>query len=129
MPYATSLTNDLEAGKSGLGVASPCPSCRQCLNDLLPVEAPVFDEYFAGVPPADDLSGQMDARHIALQRIRIQRRFAAFRIKLHAQALDEREIGVVAGQREHASRRQSLLTGSIFDHDFLICDLLHARLE
>src|SRR6266852_9416117 len=114
MPYATSLTNDFGAGKSGLGAAFSCPSCSQCLNDLLPVEAPVFDENFAGVPPADDHSREMDARHIALQRIRIQRRFAAFRIKLHAQALDEREIGVVAGQREHASRGQSLLTGAIF---------------
>src|SRR5260370_11313294 len=107
----------------------PSRSRRQPLDDLLPVEAPVFDKNFAGVPPADDHSGQREARHIALQRIRIQRRFAAFRIKPHTPAFNDREVGMVAGQREHASRGQSLLTGAIFDHNFLIRDLLHARLE
>src|SRR5260370_31970028 len=108
MAYATSLTNDFGAGKSGLGAAFSCPSRSQCLDDLLPVEAPVFDENFAGVPPADDHSREMDARHIALQRIRIQRRFAAVRIELHTQVFNERAIGMVAGQREHAPPGQSL---------------------
>src|SRR5260370_28975601 len=93
------------------------------------MEASVFDENLASMPSADDHSGQMDSRHIALERIRIQRRFAAFRIKPHAQAFNEREIGMVAGQREHAPRGQSLLTVSIFDHDFFLRDALHARLE
>src|SRR5256885_13261982 len=61
-------------------------------NDLLPVEAPVFDENFASMPSADHHAGQMDPRNIALERIRIQRRLAAFRIKPHAQAFNEREI-------------------------------------
>src|SRR5882762_11885994 len=99
MPYTMSLANEFGASKFGLCVSLPCGSRLQCLNDLLAVEAPVFYENLAGVPSADHHSRQMDARHIALQRIRIQRRPAAFRIQLHAQALDEREIGVVAGQR------------------------------
>src|SRR5256885_17260323 len=84
-------------------------------NDLLPVEAPVFDENFASMPSADHHAGQMDPRNIALERIRIQRRLAAFRIKPHAQAFNEREIGMVAGEREHPSRRQSLFAGPILD--------------
>src|SRR5216683_3415480 len=124
-----SLANDFGASKFGLGDDSPCRSHRQRLDDLLPVEAPVFDENLAGVPPANDHARQMDSRHIALKRVRIQRRLAAFRIEPHTQTFYEREIGVVAGQREHASRRQFLLTGSIFDHDFLARDLLDARLE
>src|SRR5256885_16745882 len=88
----TSLANDFGSGKSGLGTASQGRSYRQCLNDLLPVEAPVFDENFASMPSADHHAGQMDPRNIALERIRIQRRLAAFRIKPHAQAFNEREI-------------------------------------
>src|SRR5713101_8887251 len=124
-----SLANAFWASKSGSRSFPRCSSLRQRLNDLLPVEAPVFDEYLAGVPPADNHSGQMDPRHIALQRIRIKRRLAAFGIEPYTKFFEEGKIGMVAGQREHASRRQSQLTGSIFDNDFLIRDLLHARLE
>src|SRR5437588_697923 len=123
------LANDFGTSKSGLGAASPRRSRRQCLNDLLPVEAPVFDENLASMPPADDHARQMDPWHIALERIRIQRRLATFRIESHTQAFHEREIGMVAGQREHVSRGQSLLTGSIFDKHFVLRDLLHVRLE
>src|SRR5437016_10999183 len=93
------------------------------------MEASVFDEYLASMASADDHSRQMDSRYIALECIRIQRRFAAFRIEPHAQAFYKREIGMIPGQREHASRGQSLLTASIFDHDFFLRDALHSRLE
>src|SRR6266851_809345 len=64
-------------------------SCCQCLNDLFPVKAPVFDEDLAGVPASDNHARKVDSRHIALQRIRIQRRSAALRIELHAEAFDK----------------------------------------
>src|SRR6266851_5099306 len=64
-------------------------SCCQCLNNLLPVETAVFDENLAGVPASDNHARKVDSRHVALQRIRIQRRPTAFRIELHAQALDK----------------------------------------
>src|SRR5258708_32150860 len=67
----------------------PRKLCCQSLNDLLPVEAPVFDEDLAGVLSADDHACKMDPRHIALQLIRIQGRPAAFRIELHAEAFDK----------------------------------------
>src|SRR5260370_30888758 len=51
-----------------------CISLAQCLNDLLPVEAPVFDEYLAGVPPADDHPRQLDSPHIPLRPIAVPRR-------------------------------------------------------
>ena len=81
------------------------------------------------MPSADHHAGQMDPRNIALERIRIQRRLAAFRVKPHAQAFNEREIGMVAGEREHPSRRQSLFAGPILYKNFFIGDPLHARLE
>src|SRR6266403_2678627 len=64
-------------------------SFRQRLNDLLPVESPVFDEDFAGVSASDNYARKVDSRHIALQRMRIQRRPAALWIKLHTKALDK----------------------------------------
>src|SRR5260370_34996414 len=60
-------------------------SCCQCLNNLLPVEAPVFDEDLAGVPASDNHARKVDSRHIALQRIRMRGRPSAFRIELHAE--------------------------------------------
>src|SRR5258706_13775291 len=59
-------------------------SCCQCLNDLLPVESPVFVEDLAGVPASDNHPCKMDSRPIALQGIRTQGRSAAFRTKPHA---------------------------------------------
>src|SRR5260370_11788292 len=73
-----------------------CISLGQCLNDLLPVEAPVFNEYLAGVPAADDHPRQVDSPHIALQRIVIQRRPAALRIELHPEALDQRKFRFIS---------------------------------
>src|SRR5260370_37385973 len=64
-------------------------SCCQSLNNLLTVETAVFDENLAGVPASDDYARKVDSRHIALQRMRIQRRPAAFRIELHAEAFDK----------------------------------------
>src|SRR5438045_1794404 len=102
---------------------------RQGLNDLLSVEAPVFDKYLAGMPPSDDHASQMNPRHIAFERVWIERRFAGFRIEPHPQALNKREVRMIARQREHASRGQSALAGSIFNYDFLIRDSFHMRLE
>src|SRR6266851_7363381 len=109
MPLTTSLANAFWASKSGSRNFPRCISLGQCLNDLLPVEAPVFDEYLAGVPPADDHPRQVDSGHIALQRIGIQRRPAALRIELHPEALDERKVRVISGERseEHTSELQS----------------------
>src|SRR6266849_2002278 len=124
-----SLANESRASKFGLDDISRYSSRFESLNDLLPVETPVFDEDLAGMPSADDHTRQMDSRHVALKCVRIQSRLAAFRIKAHTQAFDERKIGMVAGQSEHASRRQSLLAGSILNHDLFFRDLFHARLE
>src|SRR5438876_371271 len=102
---------------------------RQGLNNLLSVEAPVFDKYLAGMPPSDDHASQMNPRHIAFERVWVERRFAGFRIEPHPQALNKREVRMIARQREHASRGQSALAGSIFNYNFVICDSFHMRLE
>src|SRR6267142_5382627 len=91
-------------------------SCFQSFNDLFPMKSPVLDEDFARVAPAGDYARQMHPWHIALQRLRIEFRFAAFRIELHSQALNERVVWVVSGQREDLSRGQSPFTGSAFDN-------------
>src|SRR5207253_9170928 len=83
----------------------------------------------AGMPPADDHASQMKPRHIAFERVWIERRFAGFRIEPHPQALNKREVRMIARQREHTSRGQSALAGSIFNYNFVICDSLHMRLE
>src|SRR5437899_12324215 len=70
----TSVANDFGSGKSGLGTASQGRSYRQCLNDLLAVEARVFDEDFASRPYADHHAGQIHPRNVALVRIQIERR-------------------------------------------------------
>src|SRR5437879_8710385 len=77
----TSLANDFGSGKSGLGAAPQGRSHRQCLNDLLPVEAPVFDENFASMPSTDHHAGQMDPRNIPPVRILIQTRLRAYRMQ------------------------------------------------
>src|SRR5439155_22323073 len=97
---ATSLANRSGASKSGSNPISQRTSRAQCLNNLFPVEAAVFDEYLPRVPPADNHSRQIDPGHVTLPRVRIQRRLAAFWIQLHAQTVNEREIGLIPAQRE-----------------------------
>src|SRR5882724_5829697 len=101
-------------------------SSFQSFNDLFPMQSPVFDENFARVAPVRDYARQMNPWHIALQRLGIEFRFAAFRIELHSQALNESVVRMIAGQREDLSRGQSPFTGSAFDNDFLGRNLFDA---
>src|SRR5204862_6050233 len=93
---------------------------RQGLNNLLSVEAPVFDKYLAGMPPSDDHASQMNPQHIAFERVWIERRFAGFRIEPHPQALNKREVRMIARQRATTSPGQYAITGPIFNYNFAI---------
>ena len=66
-------------------------------DDLLAVEAAVFDEDFAGVIAADDDAGEVQAGHIAFVGLRIDGGLICGGIELDAEGTKEREIGVIAG--------------------------------
>src|SRR5689334_10932512 len=93
------------------------------------MKASVFDEDFAGMPPPDDHPCQVDSRHIALQRVRIQRWSSAFGVELHTQTLDERKIRVVAGQGEHMFCRKPLSLPMLLNHYFVLGELLNAGIK
>src|SRR5215467_4591143 len=61
-------------------------SFLQRLHDLLPVEAPILDKNFSGVPPPNDHPRQMNPRYVAFMRVSIHRRSLGFRIELHPHA-------------------------------------------
>src|SRR6266446_1132817 len=124
-----SLANAFQTGKFARKCPSPARLALQSFNNLFPVETAVFDENLAGMPSSGHHAGEMNARHVALQRSWVQRRLAALRIELHAQTLDELVIGMIPSQREHMPRRQVLLTGPIFDYHFVLGDLFHVRFE
>ena len=75
-------------------------------NDLLAMEAPVFDEDFTRMVSANHHSRQKYARHIALVRLRIHRWFVCRRVKRNTKRPQELKIRVVPGQRKHLNRRQ-----------------------
>jgi len=54
------------------------------LDNLFAVEAPVLDEDFARVSPANHDSCQMNSRNIALQRVGVKRRLARYGIEVHS---------------------------------------------
>src|SRR2546427_12770980 len=98
-------------------------SSFQSFDDLLPMQPAVFDENLSRMTTAGDYPREMNPWHIAFQRFGIEFWFAAFRVELHPQALDESVVRMIAGQRENLSCRQSFFTGSVHDHDFLSRDL------
>src|SRR6266436_8220214 len=124
-----SLANAFQTGKFARKCPSPARLALQSFNNLFPVETAVFDENLAGMPSSGHHAGEMNARHVALQRSWVQRRLAALRIELYAQTLEELVIGMIPRQREHLPRGQALLTGPVFDHHFVPRNLFHARFE
>src|SRR5271165_5263928 len=99
-------------------------------GDELAVEASVLDEDLAGAHSGNDDSGEINSRHIALQRLRIDdRTLVGFAAQLDAKRAEKFEVGmisgqsedVVVGQRDHSLRR--------FEHDVLQRDLADAGIE
>ena len=69
-------------------------------GDEFAVEAAVLDENFVGPRAGDDDPGQIDSRHIALQRYRSTTGFRSGPSSSR-RSFKELEVGMVAGQREH----------------------------
>ena len=124
-----SLANGSGAGKSSYERSSHGGSFFERLDDLFAVETPVLDENLARVTPPDDYPSQVDTGHIALKRIRIQRRPAAFWIELHTQALNERIVRVITSKSEYLLCRDSLRLSMLLDHHFVSGDFLYPGLE
>src|SRR3981189_3111246 len=93
-------------------------SSLQSFDDLFPVQPAVFDENLSRMATAGDYARKINSWHVALQRLGIEVWFAAFRIESHPQALNERVVRMIPGQRKNLSRRQPFFTGSVLDHDF-----------
>jgi len=79
-----------------------CGECgAQMLGDELAVEASVFDEDLVGSLSGDDDSGEVDSWHVAFERGGVAD--GAARVGLvqgDTEALDETEVGVIAGEGE-----------------------------
>src|SRR6267143_3309184 len=104
-------------------------SSLQSFDDLFPMQPAVFDENLSRMATAGDYAREMNPWHIALQSLGIEVWFAAFRIELHPQALNESVVRMIPGQRENLPCRQSFFTGSILDDDFLSRDLFDPRFK
>src|ERR1017187_9139555 len=71
----------------------------EVFRDELAVEAAVLDEDFVGALAGDDDSAEVDAGDVRLERGLIANRAAVIGfVELHAEALDEIEVGMVAGE-------------------------------
>src|ERR1700732_1512366 len=66
-------------------------------DDLLAVEAAVFNEDFAGVVAADYDAGEVQAGDVTFEGLRIEAGLIGGGIKFHAETAQEREVGVVTG--------------------------------
>jgi hypothetical protein len=72
----------------------------QRLGDQRAVEAPILNEDLIGARAGHDHARQIDARHIALQRLRIANRQPVLALQAHAQCFKELEVGMIAGHGE-----------------------------
>ena len=72
----------------------------QRVGNLPPVEAAVLNEDLVGARAGHDHPGQINARHIALQRLRIADGQPVRPFEAHAQPLQKVEVGMVAGHGE-----------------------------
>src|ERR1700722_8011811 len=103
---------------------------RESIDNLFPVESPILDEDLPGETPADDYASQVNSRHVALQRIRINRGTLRIRVQLDSQALNEIVVGVVPSQQKHSLCRQARLdAGFVHDDDFGRRDFFYLGLK
>src|SRR3569833_2668924 len=74
----------------------------QICGDLTAVEASVFDEYFACTHACDENSGEIDARDIAFERLRVDLRTVIGAFEFDTDRFEEGEVGAIAshGQDE-----------------------------
>src|SRR4051812_20855709 len=84
-------------------------------DDLLAVEAAVFDENFAGVISADHDTGEINSRHITFVRLRIDGRLIGLRVEVDPELAQEREIRMITRKRENLDCRELLPALGSFD--------------
>ena len=70
-------------------------------ENLLAVEAAVFDEDFVGIHARDDDAGEIDSRYVAFQGFGVAPGTMGGRVNFHANIAEEAKIGMVAGEREN----------------------------
>ena len=81
------------------------PAC-QSGDNLLAVEAAVFNENFAGMVSADHHSGDENSGDIALMGLRVHGGLVRFRIERDSQRAQKLEIRMVSRQRKNLIRGQ-----------------------
>src|SRR3954468_12939420 len=85
-------------------------------KDLLPIEAAVFDEDFRDSIACDHATCYVDARHRGFERIGIQLRASRFGIERNAEALEQRIVGMKAGERIDTIGAKALLVAECTAH-------------
>ncbi len=81
------------------------------------MEAAVFDKDFAGVISANHDTGKIQAGNVALERLLIESGLVGFGIEPYTEAAQEREIGMVAGERKYLHGREDTLPFGSADVD------------
>src|ERR1041384_5852441 len=104
-------------------------SFLQCFDDLFPMKTPILDENLSRVPPSDYHTRQINPRHIAFVRVRVERGPFALWIELHPHALHKRKIRMISRQREYLSCGNPLCLRVILHYHFVFGDFLNTRVQ
>src|SRR5258706_8680722 len=105
------------------------PAARECRDNLLAVEASIFDEDLTRMIAADHDSGEKYTGHIAFVRLRIHLWLICRGVERDAEGSQKFEVGVIPGQRKNLSGRQRVFAGMIRDPHVARLDGLHVRLQ
>src|ERR1035437_10349654 len=91
----------IKIGGGGYRTTLQLQLALEVFSDEFAVEAAVLDEDFVGALAGDDDSAEVDSGDVGLERCGVAHGTAVVRVvELHAEALDEVEVGVVAGEGE-----------------------------
>src|SRR5690349_13773553 len=104
-------------------------SFLQRFDDLFPMKTPILDENLPRVTPSDYHSRQINPRHIAFVRVRVERGPFALWIELHPHALHKRKIRVISRQREYLFCGNPLCLRVILHYHFVFGDFLNTRVQ
>src|ERR1039457_7027715 len=95
----------------------------------MPVQAAILNEDFIGARTGHNHSSQVDARHIALQRLRVADRQPVVAFEAHTQLAQKVEVGVVASHGKDKIVLDRLAALGCLQSYRVWSDLYHARVE
>src|ERR1700728_1306135 len=94
-------------------------------NDLAAVKTTVLDEDVGCFQPADDHSGDIDARNVGFKTVGVGLWAAGLGIQANSLLLQKIEVGMVAGHCKNLGGSQALLGSRVLDPNlarFNACD-------